>query len=197
MLLPPVSDLALKEWAVAVKALSRGEQILILRKGGIHKEDKDFRMVHPEFLLYPTYEHQKAELLKPAFRNSLEETFGENDIPGLVTLGYWCQVTDKFELDDVSVLDTLTEFHMWTDNYAQSRLHWRPRSPLTVALLRVYELQQAQALPILDEYIGCKSWVELGQDLPLGYMTPVLSDSDYEAKADEVRKALGATPSAV
>ena len=197
MLLPPVSDLALKEWAVAVKALSRGDQVMILRKGGIHKEDKDFSMVHPEFLLYPTYEHQKAELLKPAFRNSLEETFGENDIPGLVTLSYWCMVTDKFELEDVSVLDTLSEYHMWTDNYAQARLHWRPKSPLTVALLRVYELQQPQALPILDEYNGCKSWVELGQDVPLGHMTPVLSDSDYEAKADEVRKALGATPSAV
>jgi len=51
MLLPPISDLALKEWAVAVKALSRGEQIMILRKGGIHKEDKAFRMVHHEFLL--------------------------------------------------------------------------------------------------------------------------------------------------
>ena len=154
-------------------------------------------MVHPEFLLYPTYEHQKAELLKPAFHNSLEETFGEDDIPGLVTLEYWCQVTDKFELQDVSVLDTLSEYHMWTDNYAQARLHWRPKSPLTVALLRVYELQQPQALPILDEYIGCKSWVELGQEVPLGYMTPVLSDSDYEGKADAVRKALGATPSAV
>jgi hypothetical protein len=197
MLLPPVSDLALKEWAVAVKALSRGDQVLILRKGGIHKEDKDFRMVHPEFLLYPTYEHQKVELLKPAFRNSLEETFGENDIPGLVTLGYWCQVTDKFELEDESVLDALSEYHMWSDDYAQARLHWRPKSPLTVALLRVYELQQPQALPILDAYNGCKSWVELGQDVPLGYMTPVLSDSAYEAKADAVRKTLGAAPTAV
>ncbi|MDP6512363.1 MAG: DUF1802 family protein [SAR202 cluster bacterium] len=197
MLLPPVSDLALKEWAVAVKALSRGDQVMILRKGGIHIEDKDFRMVHPEFLLYPTYAHQKVELLKPAHHNSLEETFGDDDIPGLVTLGVWCHVTDKFELEDESVLNTLSEFHIWTDNYAQARLHWRPKSPLTVALLRVYELQQPQALPILDEYNGCKSWVELGQDVPLGYMTPVLSDADYETRADEVRKTLGASPSAV
>jgi hypothetical protein len=63
--LPPDSDLALKEWAVAVKALGTGKQILILRKGGIHRDDKEFRLVHPEFLLYPTYEHQKRELLDP------------------------------------------------------------------------------------------------------------------------------------
>ena len=95
------------------------------------------------------------------------------------------------------MLDTLSEFHIWTDNYAQARLHCRPKSPLTVALLRVYELQQPQALPILDEYNGCKSWVELGQDVPLGFMTPALSDSEYETKADEIRKALRATPTAV
>lgn len=194
MLLPPVSDLALKEWAVAVKALSRGEQVLILRKGGIHKEDKNFRMVHPEFLLYPTYEHQKVELLKPGFHAAMEETLGEDDIPGLVTLGYWCQVTDKFEIQDESILDTVADYHMWTDDYAQARLHWRPRSPLTVALLRVYELQQPQALPILDQYNGCKSWVELGQEVPLGYMTAVLSDEDYQAMTDDVRNALNGSP---
>ncbi len=197
MLLPPESDLALKEWAVAVKAFSAGDQIVVLRKGGIHRDDKDFRIVHPEFLLYPTYEHQKQELLKPEFHDVLAETLAEDDIPGLVTLGYWCQVTDKFELRDEAVLDSLSGHHMWSDGYAQKRLHWRPKQPLTVALLRVYELQQPQAVPVLDEYIGCKSWVELGQDLPLGTMSAVLSDEDYEAKANAVREALGATATPV
>jgi hypothetical protein len=197
MLLPPESDLALKEWAVAVKALSAGTQIVVLRKGGVHRDDKDFRIVHPEFLLYPTYEHQRQDLLKPEFQGLVEETLAEDDIPGLVTLGYWCQVTDKFELRDEAVLGSLSEYHMWTDDYAQKRLHWRPKQPLTVALLRVYELQQPQALPLLDEYVGCKSWVELGQDVPLGHMSAVLSDAAYEAKADAVRQAVGAAPTAV
>ncbi|MQG56904.1 MAG: DUF1802 family protein [SAR202 cluster bacterium] len=50
MLLPSTSNMALKEWAVADRALGGGRQILILRKGGIHRDDKDFRIVHPEFL---------------------------------------------------------------------------------------------------------------------------------------------------
>ena len=33
----------------------------LLRKGGIHEDGKDFRVIHREFLLYPTYEHQKAD----------------------------------------------------------------------------------------------------------------------------------------
>ena len=194
-ILPPVCDIALKEWAVAVRALAQGKQVLILRKGGIHREDKEFRIVHPEFLLYPTFEHQRPELVKREYHPELESTLEEDDVPGLVSLGYWCQVTDKFEIADEEVLEFVSSSHIWTSDYAQKRLHWRPKQPLTIALLRVYELQQAQALPVLDEYVGCKSWVELGQELPLGNMRPVLSDRDYDAKADVVRQALSSVPS--
>ena len=52
------ADMALKEWAVVVEIMGSGRQILTLRKGGIHPSDKNFRVLHKEFLLYPTYEHQ-------------------------------------------------------------------------------------------------------------------------------------------
>ena len=191
-LLPATSSVALKEWAVAVDALGAGQQIVILRKGGIHREDKDFRMVHPEFLLFPTYEHQKADLIKPQFQGDLEETLEEDDVPGLVTMSHWCELTDVFELRDNETLHDLSEFHLWTDDYAEKRLHWRPKYPLTVVLLRVYELQQPQAVPVLEEYIGCKSWVELGQGVPLGSMSPVLTDQEYEEKASAIRDRLAA-----
>ena len=197
MILPPVSSLALKEWAVAVRALILGKQILMFRKGGIHQDDKEFRVVHPEFLLYPTYEHQNVELLKDESHEDLRETLAEDDIPGLVTITAWSQVTDRFEVRDEEALVRILPYHIWADGYANKRLHWRPKQPLTVALLRVYGLQQPQALPILDEYSGCKSWVELGQDVPLGYMTPALSDEAYEEKADAIRQALGAAESRV
>ena len=193
MLLPATSNLALKEWAVAVRALAQGDQVLILRKGGIHRDDKEFRIVHPEFLLYPTYEHQKRELTKERYHGDLDQTLEEDDVPGLVILGYWCQVTDRFQITDLDVLDLISPYHIWTADYAQKRLHWRPKQPLTVALLRVFRLQQPQALPVLDEYAGCKSWVDLGQDLPLGFMEPVRSDREYEESTEVIRSALGET----
>ena len=64
-MLPDQCQIALKEWAVTVESLAEGQQILLLRKGGIHEEGKDFKVIHPEFLLYPTYEHQRKDLLKP------------------------------------------------------------------------------------------------------------------------------------
>ena len=197
MLLPPVSSLALKEWAVAVDAVAQGRQILILRKGGVHRDDKEFRVVHPEFLLYSTYEHQSPELLKEQYHEDLQRTLEEDDVPGLVSLDYWCHVTDKFQVTGRELLDSVSPYHIWTDDYAQKRLHWRPKQPLTVALLRAYRLQQPQALPVLDEYIGCKSWVDLGQELPLGYMEPLLSDQEYEEKAEVIRRALDGAQSEV
>ena len=187
---PATSSVALKEWAVAVDALGAGRQIITLRKGGIHREDKDFRMVHPEFLLFPTYEHQRADLIKPQFHGGLERTLEEGGAPGLVTMSSWCELTDVFELRDNETLHSLSELHLWTDDYAEKRLHWRPRHPLTVALLRVYDLRQPQAIPILDEYTGCKSWVELGRDVPLGSMSPVLTDGEYEERASVIRERL-------
>jgi hypothetical protein len=197
MLLPPMSDMALKEWAVAVRVMARGDQIITLRKGGIHRDDREFRVVHDEFLLFPTYEHQRPELLKEQYQKDLAETLEEDDVPGLVSMDYWCRVTDKYELRDPELLERLSPYHAWSDGYAEKRLHWRPKQPLTIALLRLYRLQQPQALPVLDEFEGCKSWVPLGQDVPLGYMDPVLADDEYERRADAIRGVLDGMLSAV
>ncbi len=192
MMHPDTATLALKEWAVAVKALAEGAQVLALRKGGIHREDRDFRIVHPQFLLFPTFEHQKAELLKPGYHGDLRDTLQERGAPAQVTISFWTEVTAKFELRDESALDRLSPFHIWTGSYARKRLHWRPKQPLTVALLRVYRLQEPQAIPLLDQYEGCKSWVDLGCEVPLGNMVPVLDDSQYEAKAASIGEVIGA-----
>ena len=50
--------------------------------------------------------------------------------------------------------------------------------------------------PILAAYSGCKSYVELDQEVPLCNMTPVLSHSKYEHSANRVRDALTGTVTA-
>ncbi|MEA2244442.1 MAG: hypothetical protein QOD24_3998, partial [Solirubrobacteraceae bacterium] len=41
--------IAFKEWAVTVRALAEGEQLITLRKGGIRESDKRFRVEHDRF----------------------------------------------------------------------------------------------------------------------------------------------------
>jgi len=69
--------IAFKEWAVTVRALAEGEQLLTLRKGGIRVPGKPFRLAHERFFLYPTFDHQTGDLVReshqPELRRALEE----------------------------------------------------------------------------------------------------------------------------
>lgn len=186
-----VCRIALKEWAVAVKALDRGEQIMLLRKGGIREEGKDFRVIHPEFLLYPTFEHQKDELLQEKYHQDLRQVLSEAQGGETITFSHWAGVEEVIELTEQDKLDTLSPYHIWSDDYAQKRLHWKPKSPLSVMLLRIHRLEEPQTVPYLPSYGGCKSWVELSEDLPLGHLTPVLAEEDFRSKVGEVKAALG------
>ncbi|MED5428431.1 MAG: DUF1802 family protein, partial [Chloroflexota bacterium] len=101
-------NVALKEWAVTIRAMALGGQIIIVRKGGIHQDDKEFRIIHPSFLLFPTYEHQKLDLLKPSVQRDLitplENSFNANEIE----FQYWAKVTDVYELRDSETLSKIS-----------------------------------------------------------------------------------------
>ena len=100
-MLPNQSQIAFKEWAVTVNALAQGQQVLLLRKGGIHEVTKDFRIAHPEFLLYPTYEHQNEDLLKPSSQSLFQETLTDSSPAGTVTFSYWAQVTETIKVAEL------------------------------------------------------------------------------------------------
>src|SRR4051794_13139646 len=69
--------IAFKEWAVTVRALAEGEQLLTLRKGGIRESNKHFELEHERFFLYPTFDHQRCDLVRdshlPEMGRALEE----------------------------------------------------------------------------------------------------------------------------
>ena len=139
-MLPDRCQIALKEWAITVEALAQGEQILLLRKGGIHESGKDFRVIHPEFLLYSTYEHQREDLLKPASRPALEQLLSATPRSESITFSHWARAEEIIEVEAQDRVDDLAPYHIWTDEYAQSRLRWKPMLPLSILLLRVYRI---------------------------------------------------------
>jgi len=193
--LPAWSTVGFKEWAVTVAALEKGEQVVLLRKGGIREDGKHFKVEHPGFFLYPTYDHQKSELVKPEFHDLYDSTLIDED-PDLVHLSSYAEVTEVIETSDDAIVESLDDHHIWTPEYAEKRLHWKPRHPLTVMILRVHVLEQPQALPVMESYDGCKSWVPLVEEYPVGVATPVLNDRRFERKVDDLKTALGQTASA-
>lgn len=191
MTTPETCQLALKEWAVTVQALADGDQIMMLRKGGIHEESKDFRVVHPEFLLYPTYLHQRADLLKETHRPGLRRLLADNPADdAAIPLTHWARVEALLEIADQERVNRLAPHHIWTDTYAHSRLHWKPMVPLTVMLLRVYRLETPVTIPFLPEYGGCKSWVDIIPTVPLGNAEPVLNDAPFAKMLSAVKTSI-------
>jgi hypothetical protein len=190
-MLPSQCQVALKEWAVTIQALSLGQQILLVRKGGIHEEGKDFRVIHPEFLLYSTYEHQREDLLRPESQPALRELLAQPRDEAQIRFTHYAKVAELIEIADQEKVDDLSPHYIWTKEYAQSRLHWKPMLPLAVMLLRVYRMEKPVSVPFLPEYKGCTSWVDILADVPLGQLQPVLSDEDFQRQMDEIKGSLG------
>jgi hypothetical protein len=209
---------AFKEWAVTVRALSEGEQLLTLRKGGIREENRHFELEHERFFLYPTFDHQRNNLVRqshhPELRRALEEGVwtdvepppkaliqdGGIEQPDRVRIRAWAEVHDHFEVADPRIVDALSPFHIWTPDYAFKRLRWKRHHPLHVLVLRVYRIPRPVTVRVRPEYEGCKSWVEIDRDLPFEG-TPVIADEEFERAAVGielvVREAGALTPSLV
>jgi hypothetical protein len=177
---------ALKEWAVAVEALERGETALVIRKGGIR--EKAFAVANRRFLLLPGYEHQRPELLKPEYRDLLREIPDLTD-DGPLRFTSFAEVRGAYEISEPESLETIGPYHMWAPEYAESRFKWRPKKPLTVLVLRVHLLPEPVELPYSETYGGCKSWIELEEPVSVAGARSALDDESFERL---VSPALGA-----
>ncbi len=189
--------IALKEWAVAVEAMARGEQIALVRKGGIREEGREFRVEHERFLLFPTYEHQRADLLQPAYAPRLAGVLAAWGGSATVTVTAWGEVTDSYALTTQEAVDRLAPYYVYTTGYAEERLRWKPRKPLQALVVRTYLLDEPITLPMLAEYGGCRSWISLERDLPALTMRPALPDGLFEQRRAEVRSLLEGLPAGV
>ena len=188
-LVSAISNIALKEWAVTIDALAAGKQILLLRKGGIHESDKDFQIIYPEFVLFPTFEHQRQDLIKTEFRSMMErneKSPSDHDLS--INIDFFARVVDKFEIREPRELDMIKRHHLYTEEYALSRLKWRPKMPLSVAIVRIYKLNRTQSIARMPEYGGCKSWVPLAEVVDLDGSSPVLPDFTFNEKEEDIRQ---------
>lgn len=187
---PVGTAVGLKEWAVAVRALDRGEQLLILRKGGISEERKEFVVEHQQFFLYPTYEHQQLGQIQPRFHDELGRTLSAPGDAERVRITNWARVVASYPVTDETTADALAAHTLWTQEYIRERLRWRPKKPLYAILLRVYRLGEPRPIPYLPAYGGCKSWLALDESLVGAAVEPVLDQSTFAERAAPLRALL-------
>ncbi|MGH2959489.1 MAG: DUF1802 family protein [Solirubrobacterales bacterium] len=200
--------IALKEWAVTVRALAEGEQLITLRKGGIREENKHFEIAGKQFFLYPTFDHQQAGLVReshvPELKRALEDGVWNPPAPTArqmeagvpvaqpvsVRLRAWAEVVASYEITQPDALESLVPYHVWTREYAAKRFNWKPRHPLHVLLLRTYRIPRPVTIRVAEDYLGCKSWIEVERELSFEG-TAVVSDTEFAAIQADVEQRLG------
>ncbi|WP_071516736.1 DUF1802 family protein [Geitlerinema sp. PCC 9228] len=191
----PTLTKALKEWAVAVNAIQRGETIMLLRKGGIRETNHRFQVDSDRIFLYPTYEHQNPNLLKPEYASQVTPvTSGWH--PETIPIAAVADITHIFRIQESATLDALFPFHIWNQDFASKRFRWKPKQPLYVLLLQAYQLPQTVEISYDADYGGCRSWIDLKQPISLEGMTPVLTPAAYEQKVEKIRSIVKLEPSA-
>ncbi len=169
---------AFKEWAVICRALAEGRQALILRKGGIAESGAAFTVEHPRFWLFPTYTHQQRAGIQPEALPLLEQAEAERPPAGTVRLSHFAEVAGVYHVHDLVPALLLAHLHLWSEETVRARFAYRTPG-LYVLPVRVYRAAQTFDLPDLPEYAGCRSWVDLGRELPTDGAVPVLDDTAF------------------
>ncbi len=172
---------ALKEWAVAIDALRAGEAIITVRKGGIREDAREFRMEHRQFALFPSYDHQNEQQLQTRFAERLNRVVAGAAPVGTLRVDTWAEVTDVREISDEAQVRALEDFYVFSQAYALERLQWRPKKPLHVLVLRVFRLAVPLEIPMVANYGGCKSWIELAETVTMDRSLPALDDKAFRA----------------
>jgi hypothetical protein len=186
---PTSLQIALKEWSSVCRALETGRQTILLRKGGIYESSGEFEVENRQFLLFPTYVHQKREMLKEAEHATLE-TMPEE--PREVTVSAACVVTDILRLTGRAQMNALDDEHVWAPPLIDMRFNYKPENPLYLLIVRTYRLHASQIMANTPAYAGCKSWVPLDQPVELGDPLAVMDDVKFEFRRKAILEKLRA-----
>jgi hypothetical protein len=185
------SMLALKEWAAVVHALLDGRQTVLLRKGGIH--EKRFALQGSRFVVFPTVAHSHVESTRPEYASLLP--LGLVDVgDGQLVVRVDLEVVEAISVRRPDRIAELEPFHIWTTESVRSnRIDFRPRRELAAIVVRARPLAEPVTVPVLPEYAGCRSWVDLEQVLFAGTerLDPVHDGKSLSDIADRVRAAVG------
>ena len=195
-------NIGFKDWTLVCNALGRGDQSIIIRKGGIAEGRAGFRFEHPEFFLFPTLFHEQVAKLKlppetalPALRGD-----GQHEVALRVRVE-WTQ-----DVGNLATVEKLAPFHIWRDSEIEKRFRYElPASQgaglrtggesrkcgVSVAFVRVEKLRAHFVFPDSPKCGGCRSWIQI-PEAPDGItFSPVIGDATHRARESEIRVALG------
>ena len=169
-----------KEWAIVCQALGRGEQSVILRKGGIAEGREGFSFRHKEFFLFPTYFHEQVAKVR-----KIEIEFPAQ-APDKIEINFSAKIELSCVIKSWKIAQALEPFHILRPEVVRERFDYDRAPGLHIAFVRVFRIEPSWIFANAKSYGGCRSWVKLPKPPAALRFEPVLSDGEHEQR----RKAL-------
>jgi hypothetical protein len=191
-------DIALKEWAIVCDFLAEGKCALLLRKGGIHEAGGPgrFALSHDRFLMFPAWEHERLDWIKPSWLPPHPELAAavdepEKSEPSQITFRCYAEAAKIWEVPSREAFDRLDDLHPWAQPQIDMRFNYKPDRPLYLLALRAYRMSEAAVVPNRDRFAGCVSWVPLGEgdELDGPESRPAMSDDEFHSVLSRVERA--------
>jgi hypothetical protein len=168
-----------KEWAIICRLLADGRQAVILRKGGIAENNRDFQVEHARFWLYPTYVHQQRAGVRPDLAALLEDVETQKPPPGILRLTHFAKTARIYRITALRAVLALQDLHGWSEQMIRQRFVYRTPG-LVLLAVRVWRAASTHEVIETAEYAGCRSWVELDRELPTAGASPVLDEATFQ-----------------
>ena len=176
-----MESVGFKEWAVVCEALGRGEQTIILRKGGIAEGREGFSFRHREFFLFPTFFHEQVDKVRSSVRELPSSAGGRIEVRFFARVEYAAAVTS------LAKAMALQRFHILEPEVVQERFEYDAARGVHVAFVRVYRLLPPWSFRDERRYGGCRSWVQLPNAPADTQFEPVLDDRQHAARVADFR----------
>jgi hypothetical protein len=175
-----MQSVGFKEWALVCEALGRGEQTILLRKGGIAEGREGFGFRYGEFFLFPTFFHEQIVKVRTPGAEIPEARVGEIEVQ------YFAKLEAQTEITSWEMAAALEPFHVLQESVVRERFEYK-KAGLQVALVRVFRLEPTWILGDKPAYGGCRSWVNLPDCPAATVFQPVLTDEEHELRAKQIR----------
>jgi hypothetical protein len=186
-----VERTALKEWAVLVDAMARGDIIAMVRKGGIREQRAGFEVRHARFLLYPTFFHENPDHLAERFHPMLEAAQRRRPESGTVRIEHVSEVLAVWNISDIAILPSVAHEHGMAPAAVESRFHYRGKPHVRLVAVRTLALAEPVVIPEAPRYAGCVSWLELDMDIAVERARPVVAEAELRQRLAMLQSLLG------
>lgn len=176
-----MESIGFKEWALVCEALGRGEQAVILRKGGLAESRNGFAFQHREFFLFPTFFHEQVDRLRVP--NAEIPPHSATD----VQIRYFAKIEAAKFITSWETVSAINSLHILQPGVVRERFDYEGTEGINVAFVRVFRLVPAWTFPNDRRFGGCRSWVTLPSLLSSCTLDPVLTDDEHRQRFDEFR----------